>query len=107
MPCRDGGPSDYEISCNHASVIDKWEKRACALLGFLEGHGELLKTFIEQTDWKEAGTEPAELLQWWRSHQRKDIRRKREEKVAREKEKLRRDALKKLSKEEREALGLK
>lgn len=46
------------------------------------------------------------LADWWERHQRADERRAAQEKLDAEKDKLRKSALKKLTKQEREALGL-
>jgi hypothetical protein len=48
-----------------------------------------------------------EMQIWWRDHQAKDRKREQEEKSEREQQKIRKAALSKLTKREKEALGLK
>jgi hypothetical protein len=48
-----------------------------------------------------------EMQIWWRDHQAKDRKREQEEKSEREREQIRKAALSKLTKQEKEALGLK
>lgn len=123
MPCYDGGPSydDSALVKARASLaaqkkrLDNYARLLCFVCEYLP-HDELNKLFRVLPD-KEHGNAGADLKAWWEEHQEFD--RMRKEKEAKEKAtkdallkeearkaKLKTEALRKLSPEERQLLGL-
>lgn len=94
MPCTDGGvpfpPSRHEVL--HA----KMPAALCGLLAVLLQEFGIGKTnkLINMIDAREAGVSPEEIKEWWAEHKTRDLKR------------LRREAKAKLTKAEREALGI-
>lgn len=99
MPCNSGPYSDDDYT--YRKRIEKLEAMLCALCRVVD-IGDALK----HIDWKQAGITEKEFRDWWQEHQRRDIAR-REGELARERQaKLKRDALAKLTPDEREALRI-
>ncbi len=93
MPCTDGGPTYDEIN---TSTIKNLEKMLCYVLTRLKNK-DSLSTVLKENE---------ELSNWWEQHQEEDkIRIKNEEAKIKQKN-LKKKALKKLSPQERAALGL-
>ena len=76
----------------------------CAAFSFIEKND--FNEFIENTSWEEIGVTKKEALDWWKEHKRADEQRKKQEQQKAEKEKIIKNALAKLSEEERKALNL-
>lgn len=89
MPCSDGGPS-YDDLQRQARDRDTVTRLACDRCKWLEKTGEV----------------PEWAREWWESHKAEDRRRIQEDAQARREEQIRKRALSKLTKEEREELGL-
>ena len=89
MPCRDDWPSDQECqACESLQVrLDRVTRLACTLL-------------------RNGADCPEEFKGWWKLHQKHDKIREKQEKEEKRKKALKRAVLKKLSKEEKELLGL-
>lgn len=105
MPCRDWTVEDRysEIS----KELSKVSASLCAVLTVLEGDDAAFSAILKKIDWKEAGITKREFLMWWEDHKEQDkIRRARVAKELRE-IKIRKDALAKLTPEERKILGVK
>jgi hypothetical protein len=94
MPCRDY--SDDQISRETQKRLDHVTKLLCYVMSHV-GHSEL---------GKHLQTKDKDLKIWWEEHQEQDRKREEAERRASEKRRLKREALSKLSKEERKALGL-
>lgn len=56
--------------------------------------------------YKAAGIERAELEEWWNRHQTEDSRRKNQERIEKQKQELRKQAMAKLTAAEKKALGV-
>ena len=106
MPCRDW------------TVEDEWRMKGsvekamlsaslCAILTLLEKDPDGFALMLKKIKWKEAGVSKRELMRWWEDHKEKDV--KRRERMAEQlKEiKIRKDALAKLTPEEKKILGIK
>jgi hypothetical protein len=124
MPCRDWDdrPSNSELNELHQqNAKTEKEKREveralCSALAFIE-NARLVEDYFDRTDWSEQAISADFVRRWWREHKAEDdARRKREAaakaakqaKEARQnaRSKLAKEALAKLSDDEREALGL-
>lgn len=90
MPCMDGGPTREEISRQNQD-FEIITKLACRLCKEIEKRGEKVPKFAKD---------------WWERHKLADEERKRLEKVKKEKERRKQNALAKLSPEDKKALGL-
>lgn len=101
MPCTDGGvpypPSRDDFLDRRTSAM------LCALFNVNEATMLLL---VEGVNEREAGVTKAEIREWWKLHQAKDIARREREAAERKRMELRKAAFKKLTREELEALGL-
>lgn len=102
MPCRDY--DDYnvreaidEIEERSKKKLDKVTRLLCETLKKVEG------TAIETEVLLKGG----ELAEWWTEHKKQDAKRLAAEREKKRKAKVRREALRKLNKEERQLLGLK
>ena len=127
MPCNDwSGVSDTvsgraydtarKTSEKYREQCMRVEAMLCAILSVHESLGTLGIHLIH-VDWNEAGVTEAEFEAWWEDHKAKDQARKEAEKrvaefhvreaEAREvRERIRTEALSKLTPEERQALGV-
>lgn len=100
MPCRDYDYDDRQVSKfqydNCKARLDHVTQMLCALLGRLEKEG-FAQSYVSQVKG---------LSGWWEEHKEQDRQRLAVEAAERERKRLRRAGLKKLTKEEREALDL-
>lgn len=96
MPCYtpDPGPSYEEL---------REAKMPAVLCGILSKHG---LSVLDGLDWKEVGVSRNEVEGWWTHHKKIDEQRRKREKDLADAVKAKREALQKLSKAERKALGL-
>jgi hypothetical protein len=98
MPCQGGpNPPDWEISC-YKEEIDKLSSLLCSLCDSIESANlspELVSFLM-----------PKKVISWWRNHKYVDESRKASERKLQELSQLRENALAKLSKKEKTALGL-
>lgn len=104
MPCTDGGvpyPEDRE----EAKELETIRVSLCGIMKYLEDT-EQLESVIEGVDWRECGISRKRLTAWWHQHKVEDETRRYTEFKDKERKKARESALAKLTKEEREALGL-
>ena len=92
MPCTDGG---IPYPKTRAEVLE--EKTSAMLCGVLRTFAtqEDFEEMLSKVDWAEVGATRSEFNEWWLAHINSD------------RERLRAQALKKLSPAERQALGLK
>jgi len=90
MPCR----SDWDDSSYYERLRDENDKLTKMLCACCKSIDE------------RSGTVPPIAGAWWKQHREADARREREERERREREALRATALKKLTAEEKKALGL-
>jgi hypothetical protein len=98
VPCNScGRPSgdDYEAR----KKIERLEAMLCALIKVTG-----LDTSLDKVDWAEAGVDAQDLRKWWTDHQEKDRQRRDRERHEADRERLRAEALAKLSPEEKVAL---
>lgn len=95
MPCRDGGPTDYEETVEKQRRLDKVTRMLCGLCRRVNKSGR--DTLI---------TYDAELTAWWADHQAEDRKREAEEAAERAKERARQAVLAKLSPRDRKILGV-
>ena len=91
MPCSDGGPSAEDMILIQARH-DTAARLACEYCQSLERAGQTVPEWAQE---------------WWQEHQDDDRVRKAIEEATERNEKLRLKAVSKLTKEEREALGIK
>lgn len=103
MPCYDGPDN----SSNYRSDVEFYSKKmnffeavACMLMKHVSD-GQLTKQ-----DYKNAGVTREAVDAWWKQHREEDAKRIAEEKEEARIEKIRTKAINKLTKDEREALGL-
>jgi hypothetical protein len=89
MPCR----SEY-MEDDSSKRINELESMLCAVLTAAEATTGMLDDLLEGVDWQEAGVTPETLRGWWDRHRAKD------------QERLRREALAKLTPAEKRALNL-
>lgn len=90
MPCSGGGPS-REDQEREARDQDTLARLACDRCRELEARG---------------GTVPEWAREWWVDHKKQDAERARREKAAKTSAKIRKQAIAKLSKAERDELGV-
>lgn len=105
MPCRDG-MEDLRRSEEYAerALI---RASLCAVLTVLESDDAAFASMLKKIDWKEAGVSKREFLTWWEDHKEEDrVRRERMAEQLRE-IKIRKEALAKLTPEEKKILGVK
>lgn len=112
MPCvSDYGPDPAELRRSQEAVAKREKEERlikatlCGILTVLEVPGDQGKIF-ELVDWKEAGVKRSDAEAWWTKHKKEDdLRRMKEASAARKKE-IKKNALSKLTPEEKEVLGL-
>lgn len=103
MPCTDGG-APYPPS--REEILDEMVPTA-ALCAFIQALPvPALQKLLERIDWKEAGITRDELMEWWRNHQRRDAERKAAAAELNERDRIRKKARSKLTKEELTILGV-
>lgn len=76
MPCGDGGvpyPLTREEELNARVPM----RALCAMLSAMAVSEYL--NMLERIDWKEAGVQRSEFVEWWKLHQDRDLERKRRE----------------------------
>lgn len=106
MPCTDGGPSRVYNSYPSGLSLEEIEAMLCAALRFIGNNHTYFMRPTELLDHQEAGVSPDNMNLWWDEHLEKDRKGRAAEAEARRINNLRRDALEKLSPEERKALGI-
>ena len=106
MPCRDYLAEDqWRLEKDKEAAMVR--ASLCAVLTVLEDDDAAFAAVLKKIDWKEAGVTKREFLSWWEDHKIEDEQRRlREIKESREK-KIRKDALAKLTAEEKKLLGIK
>lgn len=82
------------------------ERFICSIFRTAETHDQL-EELLKVYPWTEASVSRTDMEDWWKRHKVEDDARIEREKESMKKEQLKKDALSKLSKEEKEALGLK
>jgi hypothetical protein len=105
MPCTDG-PSLAEENQALARENKKLAAMLCGTLRRVENLS-LLGLTMSGVNEAECGISGAKILAWFTRHKEEDARRKAAEQAALHKANLKREALAKLTPEERAALGLK
>lgn len=106
MPCRYDGPMDPTISRERLEEYRMVEAVLCAISTVIEGDAAL-RAILDRVDWKAAGVNRYQFEEWWASHKAADdLRRMQEAEEEARKRKIK-AAKRKLSKEERELLGIK
>ena len=101
MPCMSYGDED-SVRERTLSLQNKFLKAAlCAAMKVIELHSS-----VDVIDYKEGGFSKRRLLRWWENHKREDKERKEREELEKNRNKLKKSALEKLTPEERSALGL-
>ncbi len=106
MPCRDEMVEDMwrREAAEKAAMV---EASLCAVMMVLESDDKTFKSTLKKIDWKEAGVTKRQFLSWWEDHKEVDAKR-RERMAAQLREiKIRKDALAKLTPEEKKILGVK
>lgn len=106
MPCNDGGYTSEQLQQQKIDCYAVLLCEACSLLeqAKIEHLGGAKPTsLVTERAFRFASVE---LLEWWIHHQEIDRKRLAEEKAAKKKAELKSKALKKLTKEEKEALGI-
>lgn len=103
MPCRTEEP--WESSQRATALIANLGAALCAVLSVVEANGEI-EELLQAVDYKEAGIPEGFIREWWAKHQEEDRIRKEREASAAKRERIRKRALDKLSKEEKAALGI-
>ena len=106
MPCR-----DWDVPHSGSTVVDKGAAVAkaglCAVLTVLESDDAAFADMLKKINWKEAGITKREMLLWWESHKEQDARRRERMAEQLREIKIRKDALAKLTPEEKKVLGIK
>lgn len=105
MPCTNG-PSLAEQYHDMASENRKLTAMLCGTLRAIENFG-LLGSVLKSVNEVECGVNGAKILVWFNRHKEEDAKRKAAEQAKQKAENLKREALAKLTPEERKALGLK
>lgn len=106
MPCRDEFAED--LRRRERDVEGALTKAGlCAILTALGDKSSLFEETLSKVDWKEAGIKKRELLSWWEQHKEEDRARREREKRVKHEKKIRKEALSKLSDEEKKILGIK
>lgn len=99
MPCQSGpNPPEWEIQ-SYKNEIDKVTQMLCALCGSIEQSG-MSAEFV-------SSLMPKKVATWWRNHKAIDESRKVSEEKAAQIKRFKENALSKLTKKEKAALGLK
>lgn len=117
MPCTSGPTMEQEIAYERERRLPP--AMLCAILTVLEnvtvGHLAIdvddnermaKSAVLDLVDWEEAGVSRREFHTWWREHKAKDEQRRAEEKAERERKRLKKSALAKLTPAEKKALRL-
>lgn len=103
MPCRDYGSDSFTISTSSYEYreikerADMLARIACAAMTELENNS-IAEVLLLKND---------EVREWWGQHKEADRRAREQEERKQQKARLRRQALRKLSEEEKIALGIK
>lgn len=110
MPCYDG--RSVSIDADRLEELRKCEAVLCAILRAVNGAQSYapmaqLWTLLDHVDWQGAGVSRAWLQAWWQQHQQQDQDKARAEAMEKARGKVRREALAKLTNEERRLLGIK
>ncbi len=105
MPCSDQ-PTYYERTAIAQRELNKVNAMLCGVLTSAENLG-ILGTVLQNVNETECGVTIASIRSWFNRHKKEDARRKAREEATRKQEEVKREALAKLSPEERKALGLK
>lgn len=113
MPCNDYGGMPV-VDRTDYKQIRFLEAALCAVLTRLDGKDGHVLWGSEGTfayiDWKEAGIKRKDVENWWRKHKQEDKKRRRAERIAskarKQRKKLQRSGLSKLSRAEADALGV-
>jgi hypothetical protein len=91
----------------HGADINDFEAVLCGLFTYIERFSTSgVEGYLNGVDWKEVGVPRSVVENWWEHHKKEDEERRAREAAEKLKEKIRAEALKKLSVEERIALGL-
>lgn len=106
MPCRDWTVED-EWRAKDAAEKALLRASLCAVLSALERQGDLYENVLSFIDWRESGVTEKEFRSWWKEHKREDAERRKRQREADRKERLRKSALSKLTDEEKKILGIK
>lgn len=104
MPCRDGRDdirTEYVDRKIHGLDIHDFEAILCGVLSAKGGN-----LLLGKVDWEEVGVSRTRVATWWHLHQEEDRRRRDRELAAAKLKATAAQALKKLTQEERHALGL-
>lgn len=105
MPCSGpGGPSYSELEETEKQK-DKAEAMLCAVLGQVEGL-RVLNSVLAGINPTESGVTAKEIRNWWEAHKKRDNERRTREAAEAEEKRKRKQALAKLTKEERKLLGV-
>jgi hypothetical protein len=106
MPCTDGSDFNTPIRLSEDEYhrLTACEASLCGIMYAMEKHGPL--AVLERVDWRETGVTRQRFDAWWEEHKQKDAARRELELQQARQEKLRRKAIKKLTREEQLALGL-
>lgn len=103
MPCMDNSRDDaYESSKSLQKARDRADQLAqmlCALLGYVQDVYPLANKTLEEIH--------SELPAWWKKHQEADRKRRLQEQQVRDLESKKQAVLKKLTKADKELLGIK
>ena len=108
MPCNDGGDIHPVDAYHTRKELEFVEAILCAVLTAIEKRwGSLRDSFLyEYMDFRDAGFTEKQMLHWWDKHKARDAERRKRENEAAQKEKLKKQALAKLTPAERKALGI-
>lgn len=104
MPCRsDGWPTEDETNAKELRDVSAI---LCGVLTTLESYGDFHKIF-NRINWSEVGVSELEAVAWWQRHKEQDRQRRLREEKERNHETIRRNAILKLTLEERDVLRVK
>jgi hypothetical protein len=85
MPCLSTGYDDDAYERDQIKSlqkdVDHLEAALCRALTFIEAKSSM-ETFFAESDWVEAGVSAAQVASWWKSHKKKDVKRKKAEEAA-------------------------
>ena len=105
MPCNDNYGTYLEDQAQKELAVVG--PALCAVLSKLfEEQDLLMEGFLNRINWKEAGVKKGTVLKWWAEHKKKDAARRQLEETVRIEVAKKDAALAKLTKDDREALGL-
>lgn len=100
MPCTDGGPSPEQEREERA--IPAW---LCAIATVLEER-HTLDDVLDSVDWKECGATRRQFERWWKRHKWEDAERRRQEAEDIKTERLRKQAIAKMTPAQRRAFNV-